>query len=66
MKYIIGLVLLLVLLSQCNSKSKECIEATKKWESGKRMYANSNDSSSKKFWAKATTDAFILKDKVCR
>jgi hypothetical protein len=66
MKYIAGLVLLLFLLSQCEFKSKECVEATKEWKVGKKMYANSKDSWSRKSLAKSTKDAFILKNKACR
>lgn len=66
MKYFLGVLVALFLLSQCDGRSEECIQASKSWEDGKRMYANAKESWEKKLWAKETTDRFLEKNKLCK
>lgn len=66
MKYFVGVLFALFILSRCDGRSEECIQASKSWEDGKRMYANAKESWEKELWAKETTDRFLLKSERCK
>lgn len=65
MKYLLGFIAIVLFLAVYDGRSKECIKATKSWESSKVAYAHASS------WAKAgfadtVYERYREMKKVCR